>query len=218
MVIAGLVTDWMPDSFEALIIRLIDATICLGTAVVCGYIVGRERTASKAPVGVRTHVLVCLGAAAFVHLGVLAAHVNGTPVDFARLIQSIATGIGFLGAGAIFKAQASVRGVSTATSIWLMGAAGAAAGAGAVVFALIISLIAFAVLRWSGEPLALDDVLEEARDLVFEDMRETLLGKPRKRDGPPSAGLPERPPEQDAEDGPVARPQDRQNRPSNDDS
>lgn len=184
MVLAGLLTDWLPSSLEACLASLFDAVVCLGTAVVCGYIVGRERTASKAPVGVRTHVLVCLGAASFVHLGVMAAHVNGTEVDFARLIQSIATGIGFLGAGAIFKAEATVHGVNTATSIWLMGAAGTAAGAGAIAFALIISLIAFAVLRWSGEPVALGEVLEEVHDLVFEDMPETLLPPRRRRSTP----------------------------------
>ena len=181
MDIAGLLLDWLPDSFEDMLGRLLDAFVCIGTAVVCGYIVGRERVQSKAPVGVRTHVLVCVGAAAFCHLGVVAAHVHGTPVDFVRIIQSIATGIGFLGAGAIFKAEATVRGVNTATSIWLMGAAGTAAGAGAIGFALIISFVAFAVLRWSGEPLGLDDVVGEVKDLVFEDMREALLGSEEER-------------------------------------
>jgi putative Mg2+ transporter-C (MgtC) family protein len=204
MAIAGLLIDWMPDSLEALFARLIDVIVCLGTAVICGYIVGRERTASKAPVGVRTHVLVCLGAASFVHLGVVAAYVNGTEVDFARLIQSIATGIGFLGAGAIFKAEATVRGVNTATSIWLMGAAGTAAGCGAIAFALIISLIAFAVLRWSGEPVALDEVLEEVHDLVFEDMPETLLARRQPRPNTPTAPPPATPPPS----GPNRPPQD----------
>lgn len=214
MVLAGLLMDWMPDSLEGLLIRLIDTVVCLGTAVVCGYIVGRERTASNASVGVRTHVLVCLGAASFVHLGVMAAHIEGSPVDFARLIQSIATGIGFLGAGAIFKSGTAVKGVNTATSIWLMGAAGTAAGAGAVLFALIISLIAFAMLRWSGEPVALDDVLEDVRELVFDDMRETLLGKrrqgPRREAGDGPAETPA--------DTPAHTPSDSPNRPPADDA
>jgi putative Mg2+ transporter-C (MgtC) family protein len=194
MILAGLISEWLPGTFQEALVRLFDAFVCLGTAVVCGYIVGRERTAAKAPVGVRTHVLVCLGAAAFVHLGILAAHVQGSGVDFARLIQSIATGIGFLGAGAIFKAEATVRGVNTATSIWLMGAAGTAAGAGAIAFAFLIALIAFAVLRWSGEPLGLDDIVSEVRELVFEDMRETLLA--------PEEGEPAAPPPHSAEPAP----------------
>lgn len=181
ILLADLLARWTPDTLGELLERLFDSSVCLGTAIVCGYIVGRERSASKAPVGVRTHVLVCLGAAAFVHLSVMAnLYVldNANP-DFARLVQSMATGIGFLGAGAIFKAGPTVHGVSTATSIWLMGAAGTAAGTGAVAFALLISVIAFAVLRWSGEPVAFDDMFDEARDLVFQDMKETLLGRAR---------------------------------------
>jgi len=179
MPLADLLSRWTPDSIGQFLTLLMDAVVCLGTAVVCGYIVGRERSAAKAPVGVRTHVLICVGAAAFVHLGMVAniyAFDRADP-DFARLIQSIATGIGFLGAGAIFKSGGSVRGVSTATSIWLMGAAGAAAGCGAVAFALLITLIAFAVLRWSGEPIGLDDMVDEMRELFFEDLKSTLLGK-----------------------------------------
>ena len=210
MEIAGLLYDWMPDSFEDFIGRTIDAVVCIGTAVVCGYIVGRERVQSKAPVGVRTHVLVCVGAAAFCHIGVLAAQVQGNEVDFIRIIQSIATGIGFLGAGAIFKAEATVRGVNTATSIWMMGAAGTAAGAGAIGFALFISLVAFAVLRWSGEPLGLDDIVEEVRDLVFEDMKEALIGtedERRRVDGrelPPRKDIPDEPPAEDVGDKPAS--------------
>jgi len=72
----------------------------------------------------------------------------GTATDFNRLIQSIATGIGFLGAGAIFRHGDDVRGVTTAASLWAMGAVGAAAGAGAVLFALLLSVVCYIVLRW----------------------------------------------------------------------
>ena len=85
-----------------------------------------------------------VGTAGFVHLGVVA----GSTVDLNRLIQAIATGIGFLGAGAIFRHGEDVRGVTTAASLWAMGAVGAAAGAGAVLFALFLSAVYYVVLRW----------------------------------------------------------------------
>lgn len=124
--------------------------MCLLVALVGGLIVGLEREKAHKPAGVRTHTLVAVGSAGFVHLGVVAQSLGGlgTTADFNRLIQSIATGIGFLGAGAIFRAGDDVRGVTTAASIWAMGAVGAAAGAGAIVFALMLSAVCYLVLRW----------------------------------------------------------------------
>ena len=127
-----------------------DSAVCLGVAVLCGLIIGLEREKAERPAGVRTHILVCLGSAAFVHLGVIAHQIQGfgTLSDFNRLVQTVGMGIGFLGAGAIFRMGVSVKGVTTAASIWIMGAAGAAAGAGAIVLALMVSSIGYFVLRW----------------------------------------------------------------------
>jgi putative Mg2+ transporter-C (MgtC) family protein len=148
--LGGIISRWFDGGLEAFLGTMLEAAICLSTAAACGVLVGYERRADRKAAGIRTHVLVCVGASAFVHLGLLAVGVGATD-DFARLIQSIATGIGFLGAGAIFRGQGSVSGITTASSIWLMGAVGAAAGAGAIVFALMITLITFAILQWSGD-------------------------------------------------------------------
>jgi putative Mg2+ transporter-C (MgtC) family protein len=140
----------MPDSSQQLLTMIVDSAVCLGVAVLCGLVIGLEREKLDKPAGVRTHILVCLGSAAFVHLGVTAHRLEGfgTISDFNRLVQTVGMGIGFLGAGAIFRMGVSVKGVTTAASIWIMGAAGAAAGAGAVVLALMISVIGYVVLRW----------------------------------------------------------------------
>jgi putative Mg2+ transporter-C (MgtC) family protein len=140
----------MPGSIEELFVMVFDSAACLGTAVLCGLIIGLEREKLDKPAGVRTHILVCLGSAVFVHLGVVAHRLEGfgTISDFNRLVQTVGMGIGFLGAGAIFRMGVSVKGVTTAASIWIMGAAGAAAGSGAVLLALMVSVIGYIVLRW----------------------------------------------------------------------
>jgi putative Mg2+ transporter-C (MgtC) family protein len=141
---------WFPESWPGFLHASVETLLCLLVALVGGLIVGLERERLHRPAGVRTHILVSVGSAGFVHLGVVASVTGavGTTADFNRLIQSIATGIGFLGAGAIFRHGEDVRGVTTATSIWAMGAVGAAAGAGAIFFSLLLSVVCYVVLRW----------------------------------------------------------------------
>lgn len=146
--VATLIEHWWPG-WDRLLPTALDTLVCLGTATVCGFIVGLERERRDRPAGLRTHILVALGSAGFVHLGAKAFEQGGlgSIADFNRLIQSIATGIGFLGAGTIFRARGYVQGITTAASIWLIGAAGAAAGAGAVGFALLLTVTGYAVLK-----------------------------------------------------------------------
>jgi len=146
-----LIDRWFPSDIWTAFSLLAESLICLGTAVVGGMIVGMERERLDKPAGIRTHILVCVGSAGFVHLGVMAQTLDlglGSIADFNRLIQSIATGIGFLGAGAIFRGGSGVKGVTTAASIWIMGAVGAAAGAGALALSVVLALSGYLVLRW----------------------------------------------------------------------
>jgi putative Mg2+ transporter-C (MgtC) family protein len=142
--LATVLVPWLPTSLPGFLLAAAETVVCLAAALVGGLIVGIERERLHRPAGVRTHILVSVGSAGFVHIGVLA----GNPGDFNRLIQAIATGIGFLGAGAIFRHGDDVRGVTTAASLWAIGAVGAAAGAGAIFLALFLSAVYYVVLRW----------------------------------------------------------------------
>jgi putative Mg2+ transporter-C (MgtC) family protein len=97
----------------------------VGTAVLCGAIVGLERQLRGKPAGVRTSILICLGTAVFLRLGVDAAVEGGDP---ARVLGQVVTGIGFLGAGVIMIRQEAVYGVTTAAVIWILAAIGASIG------------------------------------------------------------------------------------------
>jgi putative Mg2+ transporter-C (MgtC) family protein len=124
----------------ALAVRLLIAA-GLGAAI------GLERELHSHPAGTRTHLLVSLGSAAFTELSIygFTGITNAgqlAPVDPSRVAAQIVTGIGFLGAGAILKYGASVRGLTTAASLWVTAAIGMAAGTGEIVMAVVVTLIA----------------------------------------------------------------------------
>lgn len=122
-------------------------------AAAFGGLIGFERQWRGKPAGLRTHMLVALGAALFV-----VSQVDGTPDSGSRVIQGIAAGIGFLGAGAILKDQQhSVKGLTTAADIWLTAAIGVVAGLGrgstaflATMLALIILAVIPRIEMWAG--------------------------------------------------------------------
>src|SRR6266540_607318 len=88
----------------------------LFVAAVLGAVIGLEREYHDHPAGMRTHLLVCVGAATFTVLSIEAF--KGPGADPARIAAQIVTGIGFLGAGAILKDRAGIRGLTTAASLW----------------------------------------------------------------------------------------------------
>ena len=91
-------------------------------AAVLGAAVGLERELNAQPAGLRTHMLVCLGAAVFS----LAGFINGS--DPTRIAAQVVTGIGFLGGGAILREGANIRGLTTAASLWVTASIGLAIG------------------------------------------------------------------------------------------
>ena len=113
-------------------------------AAVLGAAIGLEREVHGHPAGMRTHLLVSLGAAGFTVLSIAAFPAAGA--DPARVAAQIVTGIGFLGAGAILKQGVTITGLTTAASLWVVAAVGMAAGAGAWVTALTITVIAIVSL------------------------------------------------------------------------
>lgn len=115
------------------------------TAVVMGAIVGIEREQSRRAAGLRTHMLVALGATVFTLVPIEAGAVAG---DLANVVKGIAAGVGFLGAGAILKlaADREIQGLTTAASIWLTAAVGMAIGAGYMWLALGAIVLSLATL------------------------------------------------------------------------
>ena len=98
-------------------------------AAVLGAVIGLEREYHDHPAGMRTHLLVSVGAAAFTILSIEAFAAPGA--DPARIAAQIVTGLGFLGAGAILKDRGAIKGLTTAASLWAVAAVGMASGVAA---------------------------------------------------------------------------------------
>jgi len=121
--------------------------IRLFVAAVLGGLLGLEREMHGRPAGLRTHLLVSLGAAAFMVVSPLVAGAGKMLVgDPGRIAAQIVTGIGFLGAGAILKEGVNIRGLTTAACLWIAAAIGMTAGAGYYAVALLTSGITLCAL------------------------------------------------------------------------
>jgi putative Mg2+ transporter-C (MgtC) family protein len=125
----------------------------LSLAVFCGGVIGLEREVDEKPAGLRTHMLVSLGSAIFVMTAIQTGLVQDTADTISRIIQGIATGIGFLGAGEIFQVTRSkpsrvrVRGLTTAAAIWVSTALGVAAACGLWFMCIFSVGLAFLILN-----------------------------------------------------------------------
>jgi putative Mg2+ transporter-C (MgtC) family protein len=128
----------------------------LGIALLLGAMIGVERQLAGQAAGLRTHVLVSMGAAVFTLAG-LAATGTENPTDVSRVVQGVAAGVGFIGAGAIMRSdhESNVRGLTTAGSIWVAAAMGTTAGLGEWALAaaagcatLVVLVVLKPVSRW----------------------------------------------------------------------
>src|SRR4051794_33818029 len=117
------------------------ALIQILTAAVLGAAIGFEREMTAQPAGLRTHMLVSLGAALFTLVGM---HVGDNSPT--RIAAQVVTGIGFLGGGAILREGANVRGLTTAASLWVTAAIGLAVGLQAWFAAVLATMVGLAVL------------------------------------------------------------------------
>src|SRR5262245_31728291 len=134
--------EWFGDIHRLLDAPYVGVLVALA-AVICGGMIGFEREMAKKPAGLRTNILLCLGAAIFTQASILLAGGGG---DRTRIAAQIVTGIGFLGAGAIFKQQGQVYGVTTGAGIWATAAVGMLIGGGYVVGGFVLSLLILATL------------------------------------------------------------------------
>jgi len=113
-------------------------------AAALGAIIGYQRERAGKPAGLRTHILICVGAALFT-IGSLYGF--GAVADPARVAAGIVAGIGFLGAGAILHRQGGmVEGLTTAATIWAVAAIGLAAGAGLYIVSAVTTVVVLIVL------------------------------------------------------------------------
>jgi putative Mg2+ transporter-C (MgtC) family protein len=120
-------------------------------ATLLGGAIGLEREMAGKPAGLRTNILICVGAALFMQLSIDVAEIGFSPDghpfgDTTRIAAQIVSGIGFLGAGAILHGEGAVVGLTTAATIWVVAAVGAAVGAGAYVDALGSTVLIMLVL------------------------------------------------------------------------
>jgi uncharacterized membrane protein YhiD involved in acid resistance len=127
----------------------ISVLVKLVLAVICGGIVGWQREAHDRPAGLRTHVLVCLGAAVYT---LASMSFSGPNADPGRVAAQVATGMGFLGAGTIIRHGNVVRGLTTAASLWAVAAIGLCVAIGGQVWwvaaiSTVIVLLTLTVLR-----------------------------------------------------------------------
>lgn len=138
-------------------LSLQDAVLRLVLAFLLGSVVGMEREYTQQSAGLRTHILVCLGATVFTIVSIsdmttgmsLASDTNlqyRIVRDPARIAAQIVTGIGFIGGGAVLRHGASIRGLTTAASLWMMASIGMLIGIGQYQLSLVATFFSFLVL------------------------------------------------------------------------
>ncbi len=155
-------------------ISFLEILLRLGLALILGAIIGLERESTEHTAGLRTQALVALGSSLFTIISAYGfTSFLGIPhiqIDPTRIASYIVAGIGFLGAGSIFRDQQRVRGLTTAATVWLVAAVGMACGAGMLltaVAATIMALIILLLLRYV-ERLFLLGRSSEAQHLHIE--------------------------------------------------
>ena len=136
----------MPD------VSWLDVALRIGAAAMLGGAIGLERELRDREAGLRTHVLVAIGAALFTLVSAYGFSdfeygvATGFTLDPTRIAAQIVTGIGFLGAGAIIRQGVSIKGLTTAASLWVVAAIGMAAGAGYFSGAVVATAVVLFVL------------------------------------------------------------------------
>ncbi|MDX6750167.1 MgtC/SapB family protein (plasmid) [Geminicoccaceae bacterium 1502E] len=149
--------DALPDSllvWWASLSSALDVAGRLGVAALCGAALGLDRELRDKPLGLRTYMLVSLGAGAFSILTLRLVDVLGAEekmaLDPTRVIEGVIGGIGFLGAGAIIQGRGRIRGATTGAGIWVVGAIGMAAGFGLYMHAIVFTALAVCIMTVLG--------------------------------------------------------------------
>lgn len=135
-------TNWMYNIYDHLPAPISGMIVTIA-AVIFGALVGMERGKREKPAGLRTMMLICLGACIFTQAGHLLGERGADP---ARIAAQVVSGVGFLGAGAIIQSRGMVTGFTTAAAIWVVAAVGVVVGTGHVVAAAFFTLLTLLTL------------------------------------------------------------------------
>jgi putative Mg2+ transporter-C (MgtC) family protein len=133
----------MIPSFDPLDPGTSEFWLRLGTAILCGGVIGLERQLRGKAAGIRTSILICLGTYLFVGLG---ASFAGDRVDPTRVLGQVVTGIGFLGGGVILSRGGALVGVTSAAVIWVLAALGSLIGLGYLLASIVLTLVTVGLL------------------------------------------------------------------------
>lgn len=138
--------DWLyslPTAYPELRLDLLGRLVL---AAVLGGSIGWERQQAHKPAGLRTNILICMGAALLTDLSANVAQGAAGPADPGRIAAQIVTGMGFLGAGTIIQSRGNVTGLTTAATLWVVAAIGMSVGFGANIEAVGATALVLIVL------------------------------------------------------------------------
>ena len=138
------------ESWDKLSAVLLPFLVRCGVAAACGALIGIERELKQKPAGFRTNILICVGSALYMCVGLLLANAGDQMTDPSRIAAQVVTGIGFLGAGAIIQGGGKVIGLTTAATIWVVAGIGLISGAGFPLLALIAAALTLLTLTVLG--------------------------------------------------------------------
>ena len=164
-----------PEMMEVVRTLRLDLLVKLGLAVLLGGIIGFERELAGKPAGLRTNILICIGAALLMDVSIRIGMADGHRIgDPGRIAAQIVSGVGFLGAGTIMQAQGMVTGLTSAATIWVVAAIGMTVGAGLYIEGIGAGLLVTFVLAGLGK---LEHWVRRARRVASATIR-TRIGTP----------------------------------------
>lgn len=170
------------------------------TGLILGGLVGLDREQKMKNAGIKTNVLICIGATLYTAISIVVTKNYGTIADPTRIVAQIVSGIGFLGAGAIMQDKGNIVGLTTAATIWVVAAIGVTIGFGYPLIATIFTLTILSVLRLLGpiyqgfesnknhryfhvEILSTGDIKANVKEIVFnttdriDELHEEIVNK-----------------------------------------
>lgn len=137
-------------TFEQFLSTFPDFFLKFLVAIICGGLIGIERERKGKAAGLRTNILICLGAALYMIISEYISRMAGQPSDPGRVAAQVVTGIGFIGAGTIIQSRGTITGLTTAATIWVVAAIGLTIGAGFHEIALSFTVLVLITLSLLG--------------------------------------------------------------------